>query len=378
MKKEKRRKKRNRILSAFFICMVLVLQLPLAAAKEVSYPVAKTENGYIVIRDNGTEKLAYCWDKSLKQPDFIGDGIYYEPGVPYIDQGGVVLNKLRALLYAGYPFDAYGLSEKYCDGSPYVAYRGTQDAMWCLLGQLDLTDEQKSGYIEELLQYAELGEPQFGKLGTAEEDELVFERVGETEVYQTNAAALLGSKGEYTLNLPEGVTALDEDGNVRENATFQTGEKFALRSDDVKILSGIAEDGKLHISADYRYLYPDEFLYYSPIGKDLENPDREYQALMGFTTKENTVPVDLAAILKITVVDPPGPPVEELPDEDPPLAGPGETVPPLESIPDGDAPLAPPSTGGSFMIGLAAAVLVLSFGMLIVVSRRRKKTGRQG
>ena len=71
------------------------------------------------------------------------------------------------------------------------------------------------------------------------------------------------------------------------------------------------------------------------------------------------------------------PPIEEIPDEDPPLAGPEEpsATPklPIENIEDGDVPLAPPVTGDSFMIALAAAILVAAAAGVTVTVRKRKE-----
>lgn len=402
-------------------------------------------NGKMMIGD----QIVYCYDKSKSAPQ---DGTQYQPMGTYNGESvsPEKAEQIRRLLYAGYPFDGYGLflslmpSKQELENDPafeksrdayaqlgyenamrnpanaslskeekealaqaaydemYAEYLGdtyryiqtfdyysavTQYAVWTALGQYTPSPEVipafELRYINALLEKslqpitAPVGQLAFVGENGAEQ---LYMNEQEDGSYRSDLFGFSGYTGSFSLNVPADVKVVDAGGNAADPAALQTNTQYRLISAGKPSMISIS-------SADYVYRVPDEVYFYEPL------PGGNTQRLIGVSSTEASVPGTLVTVAVTERLPDPELPLEppvELPDEEPPLAGPGTGLPdadlPLTGpeqdpsdnvvLEDPDLPLAPPKTGDGFASGMWFAVFagsaVLALGGLGTLLAIRK------
>ncbi|MCR1953128.1 SpaA isopeptide-forming pilin-related protein, partial [Clostridium sp. DSM 100503] len=158
-------------------------------------------------------EVGYCLNLYKNFP--VGNN--YPNGNPYDN------NKIRAVLYYGYPVNANGLQQKYGISDSHARYY-TQVAIWQMTG--DLTSRNYGiGYVDELL---ELGRKAslpnvFFDISPNNLEASQINDYQETEVITTK-----GSSGIFTFPSDSNVWSVDLNGNKKN--TFNIGESFKVRA----------------------------------------------------------------------------------------------------------------------------------------------------
>ncbi|MGN0026517.1 MAG: thioester domain-containing protein, partial [Clostridium sp.] len=157
-------------------------------------------------------EVAYCLNLYKKFPV----ATTYGEGVPYQD------NRIRSILYHGYPVDASGLQEKYGISGEHARYY-TQVAIWQITGDL-ISRNYGIGYIDELLQLGRNGTlpNTFFEVSPNSLNAVQKEGYQETQVITTK-----GSKGTFTFPSDNNIWSVDSNGNKKN--TFNIGETFKIR-----------------------------------------------------------------------------------------------------------------------------------------------------
>ncbi|MCR2013793.1 SpaA isopeptide-forming pilin-related protein, partial [Bacillus cereus] len=144
-------------------------------------------------------------------------------------------NKIRAVLYYGYPVNANGLQKKYGISDSEARYY-TQVAVWQMTGDLTSRD-YGIGYVDELLSLGRSGSLPSSNFNISSNNLEATQMNGyqETEVITTS-----GSNGTFTFPSDSDVWSVDLNGNKKN--TFTVGESFKIRA-----TKGYNEDKRIRI-----------------------------------------------------------------------------------------------------------------------------------
>lgn len=299
---------------------------------------------------------AYCYNEALAAPRM--KGIPYHSRVPYSGQEGKDADLIRAILLAGYPYDAFGLRAQY--GAQYEAESGypftdtvaklfTQYALWEALGS---EHSAQAPYTNAILAKAyEIKGQEYkpGELHLSTESEKLNFIEQEDGSFATEAVTLYGYDGTFSLTYPDGIQIYDA---VTGNEIV-AGEE--LTTHHSLIFKSAAEpDTTQSVSANYTYRYPGNIWFYEAFSNGFRDavdqglaPSTgdyanilQYQNLLAFEDVKDTVTASfpITVSIKATPLEPSVPtPVDPEPTPTPDNnggGGGGDYTPDTPSTPD--------------------------------------------
>ena len=232
----------------FFMAFTLLLPINIVSAEDVyigntSYAIRTREGGsapLIKIEDNS----AYCLEFQKKVPN----NSYYKK-INYSNKN------IEALIYSGYPTNAYNLIEKYLlTEEEAISY--TQKALWYYLEGWDreyinAVEVPKEGYILELLNIAD--NAIIPKKDIYFSDTVKFNDVEDYE--ESNYIKSSGVSGKFIVKTSENIICLDKNNNIRYN--YDVGEEFKLRRENEENIN------PSNITIEYLYTEPKLIVYES-------------------------------------------------------------------------------------------------------------------
>lgn len=200
-------------------------------------------------------------------------------------------------------------SDYYVDDS--AAYWGTQYAIWVVLNQygigennLTLESAQVQNYplAKKLVEHADAGavlrtEPTDSHVSIDGDAQFAYDPASKT--WRTGALSIseaTGYNGHYSLTLPDGITAVDEDGNAVSTSDVRAGRAFYLQS-------ATKPTEAVGISAKATLTWLKETRQYSPVKNEdgseititVNGQTKHYQHMIGAVIKQKTVSASLEA-----------------------------------------------------------------------------------
>ena len=223
---------------SFMLC-----EMRIAGGETIGEYIIGNTIGTILVSGEGIIHDIRIEDKIAYMEDFYG-----KPPVNkrYSVESDYKNPALAVLLYGGYPHNGYGLQEKYnLTADKYQFY--TQSAVFYVTEKWDknsIYDYDQFPYLKELLLISDNYEKYLSSPELSQ-DSITLNK--DDSGYISDFINTQGPEGSFRLKLPEGISAKDNKGNIREE--YSIGEEY-------RIVSNSKQLEKFNISVTFNYIEP--------------------------------------------------------------------------------------------------------------------------